>query len=208
MKRPKTQQEAFWAGQFGSDYAHRNQSQTLQASNLAFFARALRSVQKVESFIEFGANIGLNVRAIQCLFPRAATHAVEINAQALNQLAANLPETRCYHQSIYDFKSDQAFDLVLTKGLLIHLDPNTLESAYHVLLASARRYLLIAEYYSPSPVSVSYRGHEQQLFKRDFAGDLLRLDQSLRLRDYGFVYHRDNNFPQDDITWFLLERIA
>ena len=28
----------------------------------------------------------------------------------------------------------------------------------------------------------------------------------LRLLDYGFAYHRDPVFPQDDITWFLLEK--
>jgi len=29
----------------------------------------------------------------------------------------------------------------------------------------------------------------------------------LRLVDYGFAYHGDSNFPQDDITWFLMEKI-
>ena len=28
----------------------------------------------------------------------------------------------------------------------------------------------------------------------------------LRLIDYGFVYHRDPNFPQDDLNWFLMEK--
>ena len=28
----------------------------------------------------------------------------------------------------------------------------------------------------------------------------------LKLIDYGFIYHRDNSFPKDDITWFLLEK--
>jgi spore coat polysaccharide biosynthesis protein SpsF len=28
----------------------------------------------------------------------------------------------------------------------------------------------------------------------------------LRLLDYGFRYRHDPNWPQDDITWFLLER--
>jgi len=28
----------------------------------------------------------------------------------------------------------------------------------------------------------------------------------MRLIDYGFAYRHDPNFPQDDITWFLLER--
>ena len=38
----KTQQEEFWAGDFGTDYVSRNQGPQLLASNLNFFARALR----------------------------------------------------------------------------------------------------------------------------------------------------------------------
>ena len=45
-----------------------------------------------------------------------------------------------------------------------------------------------------------------KLFKRDFAGELLDAFPSLDLVDYGFVYHRDPNFPQDDMNWFLLEK--
>jgi len=29
---------------------------------------------------------------------------------------------------------------------------------------------------------------------------------TLQLLDYGFVYHRDPNFSQDDTKWFLLEQ--
>jgi spore coat polysaccharide biosynthesis protein SpsF len=31
---------------------------------------------------------------------------------------------------------------------------------------------------------------------------------SLELLDYGFVYRRDRAFPQDDITWFLMQKQA
>ena len=63
---------------------------------------------------------------------------------------------------------------------------------------------MVAEYYNPYPTKVPYRDNSDKLFKRDFAGELIdRFD--LRLVDYGFVYHRDK-FPQDDITWFLLEK--
>jgi spore coat polysaccharide biosynthesis protein SpsF len=68
------------------------------------------------------------------------------------------------------------------------------------------RYILVCEYYNPTPVSIDYRGHSDRLFKRDFAGEILDLYTDLTLRDYGFVYHRDTNFPLDDITWFLLEK--
>jgi spore coat polysaccharide biosynthesis protein SpsF len=65
----------------------------------------------------------------------------------------------------------------------------------------------LAEYYSPSRVEIKYRGHKNKLFKRDFAGEMLDQFSDLSLTDYGFVYHRDE-FPQDDINWFLLEKAA
>ena len=68
-----------------------------------------------------------------------------------------------------------------------------------------RRYICVIEYYNPTPVTVQYRGHANMLFKRDFAGEMLDRFAGLRLVDYGFVYHRDR-FPQDDLTWFLMEK--
>jgi hypothetical protein len=53
---------------------------------------------------------------------------------------------------------------------------------------------------------VNYRGYQDKLFKRDFAGEMLDAFKDLKLLDYGFTYHRDNQFPQDDMTWFLLEK--
>jgi hypothetical protein len=44
------------------------------------------------------------------------------------------------------------------------------------------------------------------LYKRDFAGEMLDRYPDLQLVDYGFSYHRDQNFPQDDANWFLLEK--
>jgi spore coat polysaccharide biosynthesis protein SpsF len=64
----------------------------------------------------------------------------------------------------------------------------------------------VIEYYNPSPVSVPYRGHNDRLFKRDFAGEMLNKYPNLKALDYGFVYRRDPNFPLDDVTWFLMEK--
>lgn len=63
---------------------------------------------------------------------------------------------------------------------------------------------MVAEYYNPTPVEVRYREQEGLMWKRDFAGELLDRYTDLRLVDYGFVWRRDA-FPQDDVTWFLLE---
>jgi spore coat polysaccharide biosynthesis protein SpsF len=72
---------------------------------------------------------------------------------------------------------------------------------------SSARYICVAEYYNPKPVGVYYRKHKRMLFKRDFAGEILEMFKDVVLLDYGFVYHRDIHFPQDDLTWFLLEKL-
>ena len=64
----------------------------------------------------------------------------------------------------------------------------------------------MCEYYNPSPVTINYRGHSDRLFKRDFEGEILDKFPDLNLIDYGFSYKRDVVFPQDDITWFLLQK--
>lgn len=65
----------------------------------------------------------------------------------------------------------------------------------------------MVEYYNPAPTTITYRGNTDRLFKRDFAGELIS-GHGLKLLDYGFVYHEDANFPQDDVTWFLMEKRA
>lgn len=37
----KTEQENFWAGEFGEEYIQRNKGAQLLASNLSFFSKAL-----------------------------------------------------------------------------------------------------------------------------------------------------------------------
>ena len=83
----KTQQEQFWAGEFGTDYIERNRGAFSIASNLAFFSRALKQTSGIDSCIEFGANIGLNLRALRQLLPSAALSAIEINGDAARALS-------------------------------------------------------------------------------------------------------------------------
>lgn len=202
----KTDQEAFWAGEFGSEYIQRNQGDALLASNLDFFAKALRAARGVKTVIEFGANIGMNLKALKLLHPMQEQHGIEINAEAGHQLAQIIPAGNVHQTSILDFQPDQNWDLVLIKGVLIHINPDVLSQVYDKLVASSGRYLLVAEYYNPAPVAIAYRGHADRLFKRDFAGEIMDRHPQMQLVDYGFAYRRDPSFPQDDITWFLMEK--
>lgn len=202
----KTEQEAFWAGEFGNAYIERNQGDALLASNLDFFSKALRATRGLESCIEFGANIGMNLKAIQLLHPSIDASAIEINAAAAAQLQEVIAPNNVHNTSILEFESTRTYDLTLIKGVLIHINPNELPQVYDKLVACCGRYLLVAEYYNPSPVTIPYRGHTDRLFKRDFVGEVMDRHPQLQLLDYGFAYRRDPNFPQDDITWFLMEK--
>jgi spore coat polysaccharide biosynthesis protein SpsF len=204
----KTEQEAFWAGSFGTEYIRRNEGARLLASNLSFFAKALARAGRLSSCLELGANIGMNLEALGLLYPEMNRFGVEINADAARTLGERIGPENVFTGSILDYDVRSQFDLTLSKGVLIHIDPAMLPVVYRKLHGASRRFVLVAEYYNPTPVAIPYRGHSDRLFKRDFAGEMLDLYPDLRLVDYGFAYRRDPAFPQDDISWFLLEKKA
>lgn len=202
----KTEQEAFWAGEFGDDYIERNKSQRLLAANLNFFSKALKAAGKVESVVEFGCNVAMNLRALKLLYPEQNQFGVEINAKAAAEAEAFLGQENILNGSIFDFKPETQFELSLIKGVLIHINPDMLEEVYNRLYTASKKYILICEYYNPTPVAINYRGHTDRLYKRDFCGEMLEKHKDLKLVDYGFAYKKDPAFSQDDITWFLLEK--
>jgi pseudaminic acid biosynthesis-associated methylase len=202
-----TVQERFWQGEFGDAYVDRNAGAAAVASSLAFFGRALARAGTLDSVLELGSNRGLNLQALRALLPHAQLQGVELNGKACT-LARALEVAEIWEGSLFDYSVTAAFDLAFTKGVLIHLPPDLLLAAYDKLYQASKRFILVAEYYNPTPVEVSYRGHAERLFKRDFAGELLDRHADLRLLDYGFAYHRDPLFPADDISWFLLEKQA
>ena len=201
-----TAQEKFWAEDFGDDYIARNDSQELLASNLNFFSRALRQAENISTCIELGANIGMNLKALKLLYPKIVPNGVEINQTAANLLGQLIGPDNTYHGSIFEYHVDKKFDLVLIKTVLIHINPEMLRSVYEKMYQASSRYVLICEYYNTTPTTISYRGHADRLFKRDFAGEMLEMYPDLALLDYGFAYHRIPPFMNDDITWFLMEK--
>lgn len=206
----KTEQERFWHGGFGDDYINRNEdNRELLAADTALFAEILGRTSGITSVIEFGSNIGINLKAIKTLMPDVKAAAIEINHKAASRLREDKffqGEIEVYEESILQFRAKKTYDMSLIKGVLIHIDPNELEDVYEKLYRSSEKYICIAEYYNPTPVELLYRGNEGKLFKRDFAGEFMDKYPDCRLVDYGFKYHRDNNFPDDDITWFLMEK--
>jgi len=202
----QTEQENFWASDFGNDYLERNDGESLISSNIALFSKILRSAPSVKSIAELGCNIGLNLRALKRIHQEFDLRGYEINPLAA-KTAADQELAQIFNTTITEhLDSGKKFDLTFTKGVLIHINPDKLDIVYENLYALSNRYILICEYYNPTPVAIEYRGHEDRLFKRDFAGELIS-KYNLRLLDYGFNYHQDPYLTNDDTTWFLMEKL-
>lgn len=205
MTDTENEQEKFWAGEFGTQYTSRNKSEKLLAANLYMFSKILSKLDSITSVTEYGCNIGMNFKALKQLLPGCSCRGIEINESAVKLAREEHPDIQFIQRSILEVDRVKS-DLTFTKGVLIHIEPNNLSKIYDNLYKNSNRYILIAEYYNPQQVSLSYRGNKNKLFKRDFAGDLLDKYSGLKLIDYGFCYHRDTLFSQDDISWFLLEK--
>lgn len=204
----KNEQESFWSGQFGKGYVSRNSDYDNSiATRCALFSTILNSTIGVNSIIEFGANIGLNLHALKVIRPSASLSAVEINSDTF-KILTDSEYISGVNKSILDVTNEdlEVADLTFTSGVLIHIHPDNLPTAYEKLYNFSSKYILVVEYYNPVPVMIPYHGENDKLFKRDFAGDLLDKYKDLELVDYGFKYHRDNNFSEDDLNWFLLKK--
>ncbi|MEE2526203.1 pseudaminic acid biosynthesis-associated methylase [Hyphobacterium sp. HN65] len=203
----KTEQEAFWAGQFGDEYRERcSLEPELVAARTTCMAHMLRKAAPVGSAFEIGCNIGLNLMALNRVSPAIEIEAIEINAESA-RLANELGVAKVENASVLEYLPQRTYDLTMICGVLIHLNPEVLPQVYDVLFSASNRHILLFEYYNPTPVEVNYRGHEGRLFKRDWAGEMLdRFNGKLELKDYGFFYHRDPIARSDDGTWFLLEK--
>ena len=202
----QTKQELFWEGKFGNQYLKRNRAKSLLVANRKFFKKILIKTNKINSIIEFGPNIGINLILLKKLLKLKKITAVEINKKSCVKLK-KINNVEVINESILNFISNKKYDLVLLRGLLIHINPKKLNQVYRVIYNSCKKnkYILFAEYYNPYPIKVEYRGYKHVLYKRDFAGEFINSFKKIKLIDYGFVYHRDK-FPQDDITWFLPQK--
>ena len=198
-------QEKFWQGNFGNSYIKRNNQQKIVKNNFHFFKKVFNKKIKINSLIELGPNVGLNIIALNKIFKNLSITAVEINKNACEHLK-KIKNVRVINNSILKFNLKAKFDLVLIKGVMIHVHPKNLKKLYKQIEKLSKKYILISEYYNPYPISIDYRGYKNKLFKNDYAGDFLKIYKNYKLIDHGFNYHLDK-YPQDDSNWFLLRKI-
>jgi pseudaminic acid biosynthesis-associated methylase len=202
-------QESLWRGEFGDAYVDRNEIDPAAiAARTSCWSEMLKTVAGAPpvSILEVGANVGRNLRAIQRL-SAAKLYALEPNAKARERLVRDKVVDADKVMDGIASKipmPDGAVDLVFTFGVLIHIHPDNLLTSMSEIYRTARRYIICAEYFADKPTEVSYRGHTEALFKRDFGGHYLDNFPKLKVVDYGFFWNRLT--AMDNTTWWVLEK--
>ncbi len=194
-------QEKFWKGKFGKKYSQRHKNYKKKNFLKIIFKKKIR----VKSVFEFGTNVGNNLDIIKSLNKKIVTAGVEINEFASKQ--AGKKGHTIINNSILKLNENKLpkYDLTMSIGVLIHINPKSLKKIYSKLYNCSKKYILIAEYFNDYPVTIKYRGHSNVLFKRDFAKEIK--DQfRLKIVDYGFIWSEDKKYNQENYNWFLLKK--
>lgn len=201
-----TDQLQFWKGDFGAEYSERNAiTDELLRPRLAFWSKILDAIRGAppRSILEVGANVGLNLAALQQLSP-ADLHATEPNDRARAIMIDNgfVPAERVSDATTAAIPlADGAVDMVFTYCVLTHVAQEHLLESCRELHRVTGRYLLTVEYFSRNLETVAYRGSEGQIFKRDFGSFWLEHFDDLEIVDCGFCWKPLTGL--DDVTWWL-----
>jgi len=131
-----------WNGDFGIRYSIRNK--IFPESLIPFYKRILKNI-KVEKILEVGCNRGHNLVALSYC-GQFDLYGIDINPYSI-LLARENKEISFSVGGIYDILyKNEFFDLVMTVGVLIHLEPKTLKDAIKELLRVSKKYFLMMEY--------------------------------------------------------------
>ena len=208
---PKTNpQLKFWQGKFGELYLRRNQATSKKVNEgVAAYSRIFRHIKNLESVLEVGSNIGIQLTILRHLLGNSTKLlAVEPNKTAFDVLNNNkfLKLSKAFNCDGFDIPlADNSVDMVFTSGVLIHIAPSNLAKITREIVRISKRYVLCIEFFSHEPEEKAYRGHRNVFFKRDFGSFYLDHFQKLKIIDYGFFWQREfSNFM--DYTWWLFEK--
>jgi pseudaminic acid biosynthesis-associated methylase len=192
-------QIAVWKSEFGDAYTERNVIEPI-SRGCAF--REMLMGLKLRSVLEVGCNRGHNLTLIQDLSPGVTVFGIEPNDHARNIAKRNGLRV---HDCTTEYLSlpDDAFDLVFTAGVLIHVPLESLRAAQREIARVSRRYVLAIEYFAEKETPIPYRGHNNLLWKRDFLAHYLANVPKLTLLRTG-DWGEDSGF--DRSRWWLLEK--
>jgi pseudaminic acid biosynthesis-associated methylase len=202
------EQERFWREEYGAAYREKNRGYDSDLG-VCGWREMLRKAEDVQSVLECGSNVGRNIGLLEVVLPQASKSLIEINPEAYRIALDRHRIERSYNGTILDSNlPERQFDLAFTCGVLIHIHPDELVANMRKVFDYSRKYVLFAEYFNRTPVSIEYHGRTDTLFKRDF-GKLFAQEFPVDVVDYGFLWgHIYDPAGFDDLTWWLFRKRA
>ena len=200
-------QDVFWTDDYAESYSLKNSSFDNELGRQGWSKILGKANLMKKNYLEVGCNIGRNLDQLRLLNSQLKPSVIEINPKALElvRLKHELQQAFCGPAQEASFSSE-AFELVFTCGVLIHVPPTDLLDVMKKMYEWSSRYVVIAEYFNRTPVSIEYQGRPDLLFKRDFGG-MFADNFDVKVVDYGFLWGRIyDSAGFDDITWWLFEK--
>ena len=208
-----------WCGEFGRAYTDRNEDETVAdvdaeyeesfgVAKTTLFERFLGDLQRDARILEVGCNVGVQLEALREL-GFTDLHGLDVQRGALESAKAHRDGIEVVQADGRRLPfGDDAFDLVFTVGVLIHIPPSTIDGVMDEIARCSRELIYGCEYYAPEYTEVVYRGESGVMWKTDFAsryqaGRELTLVDSKRL-----VYAGDDPYTVNDqfVSSFLLRQ--
>ncbi len=156
-----------WESEFGRAYTDRNVIDW--RIRLPAFQQMLTGLP-IKRVLEVGCNRGHNLLALaELLGADSEIVGIEPNRYALELARAASTKISALSGHAFDMPfRDGYFDLVFTAGVLIHVPPQNLPVALTNIYQVSGRYILAVEYFAEEETAISYREHNDLLWKRNF----------------------------------------
>lgn len=196
----KTRQLEKWESSFGVEYTDRN---IIPPENRIESFKKIVHGLKLKSILEVGCNVGHNLIALlkigdfKLIGLEPLKYAVLKGRTMSNQISI-------LEGDIFDIPfKDNYFDLVFTSGVLIHIHLKNLMDAIDELYRVSKNYILAIEYCAVKETTITYRGNNELLWKRNFKKHFLDRYPKLEIIKEGYL-DKEDGF--DRTHWWLFKK--
>jgi len=198
-----TDQMQQWSSEFGKEYTERNPHTieimdglykkqfglTRTELNLTFLSNLDRTIK----ILEVGSNVGTQLHGLQKIGFKNL-YGIEIQPYAVQVSKQNTKNINIIQGSAFDIPfKDFYFNFVFTSGVLIHINPDDLNTAMREIYRCTSEYIWGFEYYADKYSEIPYRGRRNLLWKADFAKLYLDEFRDLELVKEKRIKHLDND---------------
>lgn len=213
-----TQQEQFWAGDFGQQYTDRNTydpqawddfyRQTWGHTKIDINAQFIGDLPRDIRILEVGCNTGMQLRGLQSM-GFTNLYGVELQPYAVEKAKQHTTGINIIQGSGFDLPfRDGFFDVVCTNGVLIHIAPDDLPKFMGEMVRCSRQFIWGFEYYADELKAIPYRGHDGFLWKADYGKLFEQLFPQLRLVKRTLFPYINSGEQGNVDSMYLLEKVA